>query len=60
MHQGCIISPTQFNLYTKAVMRNVDIYESDKGIRVGGKVLNNLCYADDTTLAAKSEDDLFI
>ena len=58
VRQGCILSPTLFNLYAEEVMREADIDDTDIGIRVGGRVLNNLRYADDTTLAAETEDDL--
>ena len=56
--QGCILSPTLFNLYTERIMREAGLEESEEGIRIGGRKVNNLRYADDTTLLAGSKDGL--
>ena len=58
VRQGCILSPTLFNLYAERIMREAGLEESDIGVRVGGRVLNNLRYADDTTLISETEDGL--
>ena len=49
---------TQFNLYTKHIMRNEGLDELQAGIKIAGRNINNLRYADDTTLTAESEEDL--
>ena len=56
--QGCILSPCLFNLYTEYIIRNARLYEAQAGIRIDGRNINNLRYADDTTLMAESEEDL--
>ena len=53
VHQGCILL---FNLYTEHIMRNADLDEAQAGIKVARRNINNLRYADDTTLMAESED----
>ena len=57
-HQGCILSPCLFNLYTECIMRNAGLEEAQAGIRIAGRSTNNLWYADDTTLMAESEEEL--
>src|SRR5574337_518683 len=56
--QGCILSPCLFNFYAECIMRNPGLEEAQAGIKIAGRNINNLRYADDTTLAAESEDDL--
>ena len=56
--QGCILSPCLFNLYAEYIMRNVGLDESQAGIKIAGRNINNLRYADDTTLMAESEEEL--
>ena len=56
--QGCILSPCLFNLYAVYIMRNAGLNEAEAGIKVSGRNINNLRYADDTTLMAKSEEEL--
>ena len=56
VHQGCILSPCLFNLYAEYIMRNVGLEEAQAGIKTAGKNINNLRYADDTTLMAESEE----
>ena len=58
VHQGCILSPCLFNLYEDYIMRNAGLDEAQTGIKIAGKNINNLRYADDTTLMAESKDDL--
>jgi hypothetical protein len=58
VRQGCILSPILFNLYAEKVMRDAGLDETEEGIRIGGRNLNNLRYADDVTLAANTEDGL--
>ena len=55
IHQGCILLPCLFNLYAEYIMRNAGLEEAQAGIKIGGRNLNNLRYADDTTLMAESE-----
>ena len=50
VHQGCILSPCLFNLYAQYIMQNARLDEAQAGIKVGGININNLRYADDTTL----------
>ena len=57
VHQGCILSPCLFNLYAEYIMRNSGLEETQAGIKIAGKNLNNLRYADDITLMAKSEKE---
>ena len=56
VHQGCILSPCLFNLYAEYIMRNIGLGESPAGIKIAGRNINNLRYADDTTLTAESEE----
>ena len=56
--QGCILSPCLFNLYAEYIMRNAGLEESLAGIKVAGRNINNLRYADDTTLVAESKEEL--
>ena len=56
--QGCILSPCLFNLYAEYIMRNAGVDEVQDGIKIAGRNMNNLRYADDTTLMAESEDEL--
>ncbi|MFX8562048.1 reverse transcriptase domain-containing protein, partial [Acinetobacter baumannii] len=56
--QGCILSPCLFNLYTEYKMRNVGMDKAQAGIKTAGRNINNLRYADDTTLMAESEEEL--
>ena len=56
VRQGCILSPCLFNLYAEYIMRNVGLDEAQAGIKIAGKSINNLRYADDTTLLAESEE----
>ena len=52
VHQGCILSPCLFNLYAKYIMRNAGLDEAQAGIKIGRGKINNLRYADDTTVMA--------
>ena len=54
LHQGCILSPCLFNLYAENIMRNARLDESQAGIKIAGRNINNLSYADDTTLMTES------
>ena len=56
--QGCILSPCLFNLYAGYIMRNVGLEEAQAGIKIAGRNINYLRYADDTTLMAESEEEL--
>ena len=56
--QGCILSPCLFNFYTEYIMRNAGLKEAQAGIKIAGSNINNLRYADDTTLMAESEEEL--
>ena len=56
--QGCILSPCLFNLYAEYIMRNAGLEETQAGIKIAGRNLNHLRYADDTTLMAESEEEL--
>ena len=56
--QGCILSPCLFNLYAEYIMRNAGLEETQAGIKIAGRNINNLSYADDTTLMAESEEEL--
>ena len=55
---GCILAPSLFNLYAEYIMRNSGLEETQAGIKIGGRNINNLRYADDTTLMAESEEEL--
>ena len=56
--QGCILSPCLFNLYAEYIMRNAGLEETQAGIKIAGRNINNHRYADDTTLMAESEEEL--
>ncbi|ELR56896.1 hypothetical protein M91_14973, partial [Bos mutus] len=58
VRQGCILSPCLFNLYAEYIMRNTGLEEAQAGIKIAGRNINNLRYADDTTLTAESEQEL--
>ena len=58
VHQGCILSPCLFNFYAEYLMPNASLDESQAGIKTAGRNINNLRYADDTTLMAESEEKL--
>ena len=58
VHQGCILSPCLFNLYAEYIMRNAGLEDAQPGIKTAGRNINNLRYADDTTLMAESEEEL--
>ena len=58
VHQGCILSFCLFNLYAEYIMRNAGLEEAQAGIKFSGRSINNLRYADDTTLTAESEEEL--
>ena len=59
VRQGCILSPYLFNLYAEYIMRNAGLEEAQAGIKIAGRNINNLRYADDdTTFMAESEEDL--
>ena len=57
-HQGCILSPCLFNLYAKYIIRNAGLDEAQAGIKIAGRNINNLRYADDTTLMVESKEEL--
>ena len=56
--QGCILSPCLFNLYAEYIMRNARLDEAQAGIKISGRNINNLRYADDTTLMAETVEEL--
>ena len=56
VRQGCMLSPCFFNLYEEYIMRNAGLDEPQAGIKIAGRNINNLRYADDTTLMAESEE----
>ena len=58
VHQGCILSPYLFNLYAEYVMQNARLNEIQAGIKIAGRNINNLIFAEDNTLIAESEDEL--
>ena len=58
VRQGCILSPCSFNLHAEYIMRNAGLGEAQAGIKIAGRNINNLRYADDTTLMAESEEEL--
>ena len=58
VHQDCILSSGLFNLYAEYIMQNAGLDESQAGIKITRRNINNLRYADDTTLMAKSEEEL--
>ena len=58
VRQGCILSPCLFNFYAEYIMRNAGLDEAQTGIKIAKRNINNLRYADDTTLMAESEEEL--
>ena len=56
--QGCILSPCLFKLYAEYIMRNARLEEAQAGIKIAGRNINKLRYADDTTVMAESKDEL--
>ena len=56
VHQGCVLSPCLFNLPAEYIMRNAGLEETQAGIKIAGRNINSLRYADDTTLIAESEE----
>ena len=58
VHQGCILSPHLFNLYADYIMRNAGLEETQAGIKIAKRNINNLRYEDDTTLMAESKEQL--
>ena len=57
-NQGCILSPCLFNFYAEYIMRNAGLEEAQAGIKIARRNINNLRYADETTLMAESEEEL--
>ena len=58
VRQGCILSPCLFNFYAEYIMRNARLEEAQAGIKIAGRKISNLRYADDTTLMAESKEEL--
>ena len=58
VHQGCILSPCLFNLYAEYIVQNAGLEEAQAGMKTAGRNINNLRYADDTTLMAEREEEL--
>ena len=58
VHQGCILSPCLFHFYAEYIMRNTGLEEAQAGIKIARRNINNLRYANDTTLMAKSEEEI--
>ena len=58
VHQGCILSHCSFNIYAEYIMRNTGLDEAQAGIKIASRNINNLSYAEDTTLMAESEEEL--
>ena len=58
VHQGCILSPWLFNLYTEYITRSAELEEAQAGIKIAGRNINNLRYADNTILTAESKEEL--
>ena len=58
VHQGCVLSPCLFNLYTEYIMQNARVDESQAEIEIAGRNINNFRYADDTTLMAETKEEL--
>ena len=58
IRQGCILSPCLFNLYAEYIMRNAELEEAQSGIMISRRNINNLRYADDTTLMVENEEEL--
>ena len=57
VHQGCILSPWLFNLYAEYIMRNTGLEDAQAGFKIAGRNINNLRYADNTTLMSESEEN---
>ena len=58
VHQGCLLSPCLFNLYAEYIMRNTRLDDAQAGIKIARRNINNLRYADDTTLMAERKEEL--
>ena len=58
LRKCCLMAPSLFNLYAEHIMRNAGLDELQAGIKIGGKNINNLTYADDTTLMAEAKEHL--
>ena len=58
VHQGCILSPCLFNLFAECIMQNAGLDEAQAVIKITGRNINNLKYADDTTIMAETEEDV--
>ena len=58
VRHGCILSPCLLNFYAEYIMRNAGLEEAQAGIKIAGRNINNLWYADDTILMAESEEEL--
>ena len=58
VRQGCILSPCLFNLHSEYIMRNAELEEAQAGVKIARRNINNLRYADDTTLITESEEEL--
>ena len=58
VHQGCILSPCLFNFYAEYIIQNAGLDKAQVGIKIAGRNINSLRYADDTTLVAESEEEL--
>ena len=58
VHQGCILSPCLFNIYAEYIVQNARLDEAQAGIKIAGRNINNLRYAEDTTFIAESEEEL--
>ena len=58
VHQGCTLSPCLFNVYAEYIVGNASLDESQAGIKIAGRNINNLNYADDTTLMTESKEEL--
>ena len=56
VHQGCILSPCLFNFYAEYIMRNAGLEEAQAGLKIPGRNINNLRYADDTTLMTENKE----
>ena len=56
-HQGCILSPCLFNLYAEYIIGNAGLDESQAGIKIAGRNIDSLSYADDTTLMTESKEE---
>ena len=58
IHQGCVLSPCLFNLYAEYILQNAWLDEAQAGIKIAGRNINNLGFADDTILMAESKEEL--